>query len=129
MNTMCSKIAIMEQMLNLRNSKCYKIGEKDLVTRNNDFEMATGNSEGIIGYDSRITQKGSKEIDKTKAPIPTTMLNNPITDYCTKPQKIMFILQKPDEDSLYKNVFFEIKKGLFQTERDFFSGDIQALLS
>lgn len=128
-NTMCSKIAIMEQMLNLRNSKCYKIGEKDLVTRNNDFEMATGNSEGIIGYDSRITQKGSKEIDKTKAPIPTTMLNNPITDYCTKPQKIMFILQKSDEDSLYKNVFFEIKKGLFQTERDFFSEDIQALLS
>ena len=33
----------------------------------------------------------------------------------------MFILQKSDEDSLYKNVFFEIKKGLFQTERDFFS--------
>ena len=41
----------------------------------------------------------------------------------------MFILQKSDEDSLYKNVFFEIKKGLFQTERDFFPEDIQALLS
>ena len=42
-NTMYAKVAIMEQMLDLRNSKCYKIGEKDLVTRDNDFEMATGN--------------------------------------------------------------------------------------
>lgn len=43
-NTMYSKVAIMEQMLDLRHSKCYKIGEKNLVTRENDFEMATGNS-------------------------------------------------------------------------------------
>ena len=32
-NTMYAKAAVMEQMLNLRNSKCYKIGAKDLVTR------------------------------------------------------------------------------------------------
>ena len=43
-DTMYSKVAIMEQMLDLRHSKCYKIGEKNLVTRENDFEMATGNS-------------------------------------------------------------------------------------
>ena len=40
----------MEKILDLRNSKCYKIGEKDLVTRDNDFEMATGNLTGVIGY-------------------------------------------------------------------------------
>ena len=40
-NTMYSKVAIMEQMLDLGNSKCYKIGEKNLITRDNDFEMAT----------------------------------------------------------------------------------------
>ena len=50
-NTMYSKVAIMEQMLDLRNSKCYKIGEKDIVTRDNDFEMATGNSVGVMVYD------------------------------------------------------------------------------
>ena len=56
-NTMYSKIAIIEQMLNLRDSKCYKIGEKNLITRDNDFEMATGNVNGIIGYDSRIKKR------------------------------------------------------------------------
>ncbi|MBR5508630.1 MAG: hypothetical protein IKV59_01105, partial [Lachnospiraceae bacterium] len=53
-NTMYSKVAIMEKMMDLRNSKCYKIGEKDLATRDNDFEMATGNLVGVMGYDSRI---------------------------------------------------------------------------
>ena len=48
----------MEQMLDLRDSKCYKIGSKNLVTHDNDFEMATGNandisqqmSAAIVGY-------------------------------------------------------------------------------
>ena len=31
-NTMYAKVAVMEQMLDLRNSKCYKIGTKDLIT-------------------------------------------------------------------------------------------------
>ena len=53
-------------MLDLRNSKCYKIGEKNLVTRDNDFEMATGNVNGIMGYDSRIRIKGTNKVDSTK---------------------------------------------------------------
>ena len=52
MNTMYSKVSVMEQLLDLRNSKCYKIGTKDLITRDNDFEMATGNLNGVIGYDN-----------------------------------------------------------------------------
>ena len=84
-NTIYSKVAIMEQMLDLRNRKCYKIGEKDLVTRDNDFEMATGNSVGVMGYDSRIRIKGNNKLDKTKSPIPTTLLNNAITQYCSRP--------------------------------------------
>ena len=109
-NTMYSKVAIMEQMLNLRNSKCYKISEKNLVTRDNDFEMATGNVNGIMGYDSRIRIKGTNKVDSTKSPIPTTLLNNSITDYCSRPQKIMFILQKSDRESTYNILFYEIKR-------------------
>ena len=90
-NTMYAKVAVIEQMLDLRNSKCYKIGAKDLVTRDNDFEMATGNASGVVGYDSRIKKKGTQIVDETKASIPTTLLNNPITDYCTRPQKIMSV--------------------------------------
>ena len=116
-NTMYAKVAVMEQMLDLRNSKCYKIGTKDLVTRDNDFEMATGNASGVVGYDSRIKKKRTQIVDDSKASIPTTLLNNPITYYCTRPQKIMFILQKYDGESTYNKLFYEIKKELFQTEK------------
>ena len=105
-STMYSKIGVMEKILDLRNSKCYKIGEKDLVTRDNDFEMATGNSTGVIGYDSRIKKKGTNQVDRTKAPVPTTLLNSAITNYCSDPQKIMFILQKT-----------YVEKILFNTQR------------
>ena len=128
-NTMYSKVAIMEQMLDLRISKCYKFGEKNLVTRDNDFEMATGNSKGVMGYDSRIKVKGTDKVDRTKSPIPTTLLNNSITDYCARPQKIMFILQKSDGESTYNKLFYEIKKDLFQTEREFFAEELKSLIT
>ena len=129
LNTMYSKVAIMDQMLDLKNSKCYKIGEKNLVTRNNDFEMATGNACGIIGYDSRIKKKGTKIVDKTKAPIPTTLLTNPNTDYCTKPQKIMFILQKYDGENTYNKLFYEIKKDLFEKEKEKFPIELLKIIN
>lgn len=128
-NTMYAKVAVMEQMLDLRNSKCYKIGAKDLVTRDNDFEMATGNASGVVGYDSRIKKKGTQIVDERKASIPTTLLNNPITDYCIRPQKIMFILQKYDGESTYNKLFYEIKKELFQTEKEFFSDELKNLIA
>ena len=128
-NTMYSKVAIMEQMLDLGNSKCYKIGEKNLITRDNDFEMATGNMNGVIGYDSRIRIKGTNKVDRTKSPIPTTLLNNSITDYCSRPQKIMFILQKTNGESTYNKLFYEIKKDLFQTEKEFFTDGLKSLIS
>lgn len=128
-NTMYAKVAVMEQMLDLRNSKCYKIGAKDLVTRDNDFEMATGNASGVVGYDSRIKKKGTQIVDESKASIPTTLLNNPITDYCTRPQKIMFILQKYDGESTYNKLFYVIKKELFQAEKEFFSDELKKLIA
>lgn len=128
-NTMYSKISIMEQMLDLQNSKCYKIGEKDLVTRNNDFEMATGNSNGVIGYDSRIKVKDTNKADKSKFPIPTTLLNNSITDYCSNPQKIIFILQKSNSEDTYSKLFYEIKKDLFQTEKAFLMEELKSLIT
>ena len=128
-NTMYSKVGIMEQILDLRHSKCYKIGQKNLITRDNDFEMATGNVNGVIGYDSRINIRGTNKVDKTKSPIPTTLLNNSITDYCSKPQKIMFILQKSDEENTYGKLFYEIKKDLFQSEKELFANELKALIS
>lgn len=125
---MHSKISIMEQILDFRFSKLYKIGKKDLVTHDNDFEMATGNGSGVLGYDSRISSKGSKRIAEKELPIPTTLLTSPITDYCTQPEKIMFILQKDSNMQTYDTVFYEIKSGLLQTESDKFPLHIQNLI-
>jgi len=127
--TMYLKVAIMEQMMDLRNSKCYKIGEKNLITRDNDFEMATGNNNGVMGYDSRIKIKGTDIIDRTKSPIPTTLLNNPITEYCSRPQKIMYILQKSNGECIYSKLFYEIKKDLFEIEKAYFPDELKELIS
>ena len=56
-------------------------------------------------------------------------LNNSITDYCSRPQKIMFILQKADGESTYNKLFYEIKKDLFQTEKEFFADRLKALIT
>ena len=86
------------------------------------------NVNGIIGYDSRIIIRGTNKVDKTKASIPTTLLNNSITDCCSKSQKIMFILQKSDEENTYSKLFYEIKKDLFQSEKELFAGELKTLI-
>lgn len=64
-SNMYSKVSVLNQLLDLKNSKCYKIGEKDLVS---------------------------------------------------KPEKIIFILQRKLDEEKYGKIFFEIKKGLLQEE-------------
>lgn len=115
-SNMYSKVSVLNQLLDLKNSKCYKIGEKDLVTKNNDFEMAIGNSSGVVGYDHRISLKGTNIVDKTKLPMPTTLITTPITQLVSKPEKIIFILQRNLDEEKYGKIFFEIKKGLLQEE-------------
>jgi hypothetical protein len=68
-------------------------------------------------------------VDKTKSPVPTTLLNNSITEYCSRPQKIMFILQKSDGESTYNKLFYKIKKDLFETEKEVFTDDLKLLIS
>ena len=80
-----------------------------------------------MGYDSRIKMKGTAQIDITKSPIPTTLLNNPITKYCTRPQKIVFILQKRDGESTYGRLFYEIKRGLFQKEKEILLDELKSM--
>jgi hypothetical protein len=40
----------------------------------------------------------------------------------------MFILQKSDNENTYKDLFYEIKKGLFETERACFSDELKSLI-
>ena len=84
---------------------------------------------GVIGYDSRIKKKGTNQVDRTKASVPTTLLNSAITNYCSDPQKIMFVLQKTDADDTYNKLFYGIKKDLFQIEKDVFTYALKSLIS
>lgn len=120
-----SKVMLLGQLLDFRHSKCYKIGEKDLVTKDNDFEMAIGNTSGVVGFDPRVSKKGSKEIDKKHLPIPITLLTNPITSYSSRLQKIMFILKRTEKDTYYNTIFYEIKNGLLKSEAGQFPHELQ----
>ena len=121
---MYSKISILESLLDFKHCKLYKIGLKNLITKDNDFEIATGNSMGLIGYDRRVTKAGTNLIDDSKLAVPTTLLNEHIKNYCQYPEKIMFVLQKKSDELKYENILYEIKKCLFFEERENFSMDI-----
>ncbi len=97
-NNMYEKISVINNLLDFKHSKCYRMGEKDLITKDNDFELATGNNTGVIGYDHRISQSDSKKINQNKKAMPTTLLTTPITQLVSNPEKIMFILQKTIEE-------------------------------
>jgi len=118
--SMYAKIAVMPNLMDLKKSKFYKIGEKDLITRDNDFVVAIGNGMGIIGYE---------EFDDNINLNPKTLLTNPITYYSTNPQKISFVLQKNGEERAYKKVIYEPKKGLCKQELVHFSKEIQEMIT
>lgn len=115
--TMYSKLAVLEQMLDLRNSKCYKIGEKDLVTRENDFEMATGNANGVIGYDARIKIKGSDKVDRAKAAIPTTLLNARSQHIAPDQTRLCLFCKNQIGKIHIADCFMKSKKGCFKPKR------------
>lgn len=128
-NNMHSKISVLYKMFDFEFSKIYKIGEKDLITRNNDFEVAIGNEIGIVGYDSRINVHENNNINKNRYAIPTTLLDNPISSYCSESNKILYVFQKNREDKLYNKLHYEIKKGLLNSQNNNLSQEIMDMIN
>ena len=48
-----AKLEAIEQLLDYRHVKIYKIGNADLIKEKNKFEVGLGNASGIIGFDRR----------------------------------------------------------------------------
>ena len=128
MTTLYKKISVSDTLFDFKHCKCYKIGSKDLITRDNEFEIAIGNNAGVIGYDHRINVKGSKKVNANSQCVPTTLLNRSINEFCSKPSKILFVLQKKENESKYTSIYFEIKKGLFKELYPAFSKEIKDLI-
>ncbi len=127
-NNMYEKISVINNLLDFKHSKCYRMGEKDLITKDNDFELATGNNTGVIGYDHRISQSDSKKINQNKKAMPTTLLTTPITQLVSNPEKIMFILQKTIEEKMYQKILYEIKNDLLKEKYTLLPQNIQDII-
>ncbi len=97
-----TRIKLFESLFNFSQAKIYRIGEKDLTTPKNDFDIATGNEQGTIGYANRYKN--------TKA-LPTTLTDKPIRFYCSETEKILAVLlRKTQADA--GTLIFEITKGI-----------------
>lgn len=121
-------MSVINNLLDFKHSKCYRMGEKDLITKDNDFELATGNNTGVIGYDHRISQSDSKKINQNKKAMPTTLLTTHITQLVSNPEKIMFILQKPIEEKMYQKILYEIKNDLLKEKYTLLPQNIQDII-
>ena len=99
-----AKIMLFPELFDFSRAKLYEFAEKDLSTELNDFTLATGNSKGTVGYDTRLMYQ--------RRPFPVTLLSNPITYYCSRPEKILAVVQRLDGD---ERVLYEAKKGLYES--------------
>lgn len=113
MKTTSSKIEVLPQAIDLYSAKIYKIGEKDLETLKNRFSMGIGNSQTVMGLDKR----------NQKLPIPVTVMNRKITDFCSVPCSIFLIMKKKIGVEKYDQLVYEKTKDIFSKIK--FSDDIK----
>ncbi|MDE6052625.1 MAG: hypothetical protein K2G55_02425 [Lachnospiraceae bacterium] len=97
-----SKIEVLPQALDLMHSKIYKIGEKDLETMYNKFSMGIGNTRSVMGLDER---------DKN-LPIPVTVMNRSINDFCSDLYNIYFVMIKDIGEEKYSDMLYEATKNI-----------------
>lgn len=102
MKTTSSKIEVLPQALDLYSAKMYKIGKKDLETLRNRFSMGIGNSQTIMGLDKR----------NQRLPVPVTVMNRKITDFCSVPCSIFLIMKKKIGFEKYDQLVYEKTKDI-----------------
>lgn len=100
-----TRILLLPKMMMFSECKIYNIAEKDVSTLQNDFQIASGNQSGIIGFDYR---EGLMSADVA---VPTTLLNRPLTDYCTEPKRILFVFEMTSSEKYIP--IYEIKTDLY----------------
>lgn len=102
LKTTSCKIEVLPQAIDLYSAKIYKIGAKDLSTMKNRFTMGIGNSLTIMGLDKR----------NQILPIPVTVMNRKITDFCSEPCSIFLIMKKKIGKDKYIEVVYEKTKDI-----------------
>lgn len=113
--TINEKCSCCADMLNIKNAKYMKVGLKDKISKYVDF---------TYGYGSMATL-GFREHHNTSFPI--TLIPRNIDDFVTQKYKIIFVLQKKNEEEKYRNIISEAKKGLFEELYDEFPDTVKNL--
>lgn len=103
MKTTSSKIEVLPQAIDLYSAKIYKIGKKDLITLKNRFTMGIGNAQTIMGIDRR----------EQVLPIPVTVMNRKITDFCSEPCSIFLVMKKRIGIKKYNELVYEKTNDIF----------------
>lgn len=114
--TTSSKIEVLPDVVDLKKAKAYKLGRKDLITLNVEFSVAIGNNQSIMGFDKR----------KTYLPIPVTVLNRSIYEFCSSAATIYLIMTKNKNEKKYSNIFYEITEDIIHKAN--FDEEIQNLI-
>lgn len=116
LKTTSSKIEVLPGTLDLKNAKIYKIGKKDAGTMKNKFSVGIGNMQSLMGLDRR----------GRILPIPVTVMNRKITDFCSEIFDVFLVMTKDRTDIKYRNILFE--KTLSIVEKADFPREILTLI-
>ena len=103
-----SKLDALPKLLLFEHATIYKMGDADLITLYNKFDTGLGNQDGMIGFDHRNASEESA--------VPVTAIKAPITDYVSKPYKVIAILMKDYDANQYDTVISSPKRGIAITE-------------
>ena len=98
----CEKISVLSDLLNLKNIKAFRSGEKMQGVGNIDFDFGVGDN-CFIGY---------KYEPNRNICFPYTNMVAPISSYCIDPRRVSLVLSKPKELPLYNKVEYEVSKNL-----------------
>lgn len=90
-----AKLGVLSGLLDYRHTKVYRIGNADLITLKNRFELAVGHGNGLMGFDQRSS---------TGLPVPVTVLNRSITDFVSTPQILVVVLAKSRGEKYYTRI-------------------------
>lgn len=98
------KLDVLPDLLDYKNAKIYKIGDADLISLKNKFEIAIGSIRGIMGFDKRS--------NKHDVAVPVTVMNRPLSDFVSHPYNVIAVFSKNEHDSFYDTLVGAISRRL-----------------
>ncbi|MBQ8546882.1 MAG: hypothetical protein IJ427_00130 [Lachnospiraceae bacterium] len=101
-STVNEKSSCCAEILCIQDAKYMKVGLKDKISQYVDFSYGYGN----------MATLGFKAVGETSFPV--TLIPTSIDKFVSAKYKIIIVLRKNMQSKKYKNIYSEVKKGLFE---------------